>query len=136
MKNPQILIKANIYMLLSHLACSDEPKNTMNNRQLLEFNSLIRRLPRLTASLANSGGIYLGKKFHFDLVRPGLALYGSVPGHLQNNLKNCISLYGRVLQLREVDKGQLIGYGGTYDCLKSPALPPSVLVMLMDINAH
>ena len=114
MKNPQILIKANIYMLLSHLACSDEPKNTMNNRQLLEFNSLIRRLPRLTASLANSGGIYLGKKFHFDLVRPGLALYGSVPGHLQNNLKNCISLYGRVLQLREVDKGQLIGYGGTY----------------------
>ena len=64
--------------------------------------------------MANSGGIYLGKEFHFDLVRPGLALYGSVPGHLQNNLKNCISLYGRVLQLREVDKGQVIGYGGTY----------------------
>jgi len=118
MKNPQILIKANIYMLLSHLACSDEPKNTMNNRQLLEFNSLIRRLPRLTASLANSGGIYLGKKFHFDLVRPGLALYGSVPGHLQNNLANCISLYGRVLQIREVDKGQLVGYGGTYKITK------------------
>lgn len=112
--NPQILIKANIYMLLSHLACSDEPKNTMNKHQLLEFNSLIKRLPKLTASLANSGGIYLGKKFHFDLVRPGLALYGSVPGHPQNNLKNCIFLYGRVLQLREVDKGQLIGYGGTY----------------------
>ena len=70
------------------------------------------------ASLANSGGIYLGKKFHFDLVRPGLALYGSVPGHLQNNLTNCISLYGRVLQLREVDKGQLIGYGGTYKVTK------------------
>ena len=112
--NPQILIKANIYMLLSHLACSDEPKNPMNKNQLLEFNSLIKHLPSMTASFANSGGIYLGKNFHFDLVRPGLALYGSVPGHLQNNLKNCISLYGRVLQLREVDKGQLIGYGGTY----------------------
>ena len=95
MKNPQILIKANIYMLLSHLACSDEPKNTMNNRQLLEFNSLIKRLPRLTASLANSGGIYLGKKFHFDLVRPGLALYGSVPGHLQNNLKNLVESFNK-----------------------------------------
>ena len=66
-KNPQILIKANIYMLLSHLACSDEPKNTMNKRQLLQFNSLIRRLPRLTASLANSGGIYLEKiSFRFS----------------------------------------------------------------------
>jgi len=118
MKNPQILIKANIYMLLSHLACSDEPENVMNNRQLLEFRSLIGRLPKVTASLANSGGIYLGKKFHFDLVRPGLALYGSVPGHLQNNLTNCISLYGRVLQLREVDKGQLVGYGGTYKLTK------------------
>ena len=113
-KNPQILIKANIYMLLSHLACSDEPKNPMNKNQLLEFNSLIKHLPSMTASFANSGGIYLGKNFHFDIVRPGLALYGSVPGHLQNNLKNCISLYGRVLQIREVDKGQLIGYGGTY----------------------
>ena len=118
MKNPQILIKANIYMLLSHLACSDEPENVMNNRQLLEFRSLIGRLPKVTASLANSGGIYLGKNFHFDLVRPGLALYGSVPGHLQNNLTNCISLYGRVLQLREVDKGQLVGYGGTYKLTK------------------
>ena len=114
MNNPQILIKANIYMLLSHLACSDEPKNPMNKNQLLEFNSWIKHLPSMTASFANSGGIYLGEKFHFDLVRPGLALYGSVPGHLQNDLKNCISLYGRVLQLREVDKGQLIGYGGTY----------------------
>ena len=114
MNNPQILIKANIYMLLSHLACSDEPKNPMNKNQLLEFNSWIKHLPSMTASFANSGGIYLGEKFHFDLVRPGLALYGSVPGHLQNDLKNCISLYGRVLQLREVDKGQVIGYGGTY----------------------
>ena len=112
--NPQILIKANIYMLLSHLACSDEPKNPMNKNQLLEFNSWIKHLPSMTASFANSGGIYLGEKFHFDLVRPGLALYGSVPGHLQNDLKNCISLYGRVIQLREVDKGHLIGYGGTY----------------------
>tara|TARA_Y100001934_G_scaffold129368_1_gene157025 strand:- start:168 stop:1295 length:1128 start_codon:yes stop_codon:yes gene_type:complete len=118
MENPQTLIKANIYMLLSHLACSDEPENTMNNCQLLEFHSLIGRLPKMTASLANSGGIYLGKKFHFDLVRPGLALYGSVPGHLQNNLTNCISLYGRVLQLREVEKSQSIGYGGTYKLTK------------------
>ena len=117
-KNPHILNKANIYLLLSHLACSDEPESTMNKRQLLEFHSLIRRLPRVMASLANSGGIYLGEKFHFDLVRPGLALYGSVPGHLQSNLTNCISLYGRVLQLREVDKGELIGYGGTYELTK------------------
>ena len=121
-KNPQIFFKANIYMLLSHLACSDEPENTMNKRQLLKFHSLIRCLPRVTASLSNSGGIYLGTKFHLDLVRPGLALYGSVPGHLEHNLTNCISLYGRVLQLREVDKGQLIGYGGTYEVSKKSCI--------------
>ena len=113
-QTPQIIADANIHMIMSHLSCSDEPENKMNNRQLLEFTSSVKFFPKVLASLANSGGIFLGKKFHLDLVRPGLALYGSVPGHSENELETAVSLYGRVLQIRAVRKGELIGYGGSY----------------------
>jgi len=82
-------------------------------------HSSIKLFPRVSASLANSGGIFLGKKFYLDLVRPGLALYGSVPGHSKNELVHAVSLYGRVLQIRAVRKGELIGYGGSYKATRN-----------------
>ena len=61
---------------MSHLACADEPDNPMNERQRQRFEALRAKLPPAPASLANSGGTFLGPAYHFDLVRPGIALYG------------------------------------------------------------
>ena len=118
-QTPQILKNANVHIIISHLSCSDESENKMNNRQLLEFTSSIKLFPKVSASIANSGGIFLGKEFYLDLVRPGLALYGSVPGHSKNELVHAVSLYGRVLQIRTVRKGELIGYGGSYKATRN-----------------
>ncbi|MDO9127531.1 MAG: alanine racemase, partial [Parvibaculum sp.] len=67
-----------VRLIMSHLACSDEAGNPMNARQLTRFKALreglAKRFPKARASLANSGGIYLGKDYHFDLVRPGVSL--------------------------------------------------------------
>jgi alanine racemase len=71
-------------------------------------------LPRMRASLANSGGILLGAPFHYDLVRPGIALYGGKPqAKGPNPFARVIHLAGRILQLREVPAGESIGYGAS-----------------------
>jgi alanine racemase len=101
--------------LLSHLACSDEPAHPLNELQRARFASARQRLPRLPASLAASSGIFLGRQFHFDLVRPGAALFGvnPQPGR-PNPMRQIVRLKGRILQVREVDQGQSVGYGATH----------------------
>ncbi|HEY5732416.1 MAG TPA: alanine racemase, partial [Methyloceanibacter sp.] len=63
-------------LLMSHLACADEPDHAKNETQRKTFDSLRAKLPKAPASLANSAGILLGRAYHYDLVRPGIALYG------------------------------------------------------------
>ena len=101
--------------LISHLACSDEPHHALNEIQLKHFSAARRRLPQFPASLAASSGIFLGPKFHFDFVRPGAALYGvnPQPGR-PNPMHQIVRLKGRILQIREVDQGQSVGYGATH----------------------
>jgi alanine racemase len=113
--NPTEINGANLCGLMSHLACSDEPDHEMNQKQLLEFIKAKNKLPRMETSLANSGGIFLGKSYHFDLARPGIALYGATPNYNAcNPLKQAIKLYGRVLQIRETGANQTVGYGASY----------------------
>jgi alanine racemase len=101
-------------LVMSHLACSDEPGHRKNEAQRKIFDRLRARLPSAPASLANSAGILLGKEFVYDLVRPGLALYGGRPRHHGDNpFRPVVRLMGRILQIRNAAAGDSVGYGAT-----------------------
>jgi alanine racemase len=105
--------------VISHLACADEPAHPLNAAQLAAFRAALHRLsagPGLTpASLAASSGIFLGADYHFDFVRPGAALYGvnPTPG-AANPMVQVVRLKGKILQLRDVDRGVTVGYGASH----------------------
>jgi len=102
-------------LVLGHLACSDDPQNATNRAQLERFRAILAKLPPAPASLAASGGIGLGQDYAFDMVRPGLALYGGNPQlTLPNPYRVVAVLTGRVLQVRRVDIGDSVGYGATF----------------------
>jgi alanine racemase len=102
-------------LLMSHLACADDPKSRMNGVQLDRFHTALAMLPPTPASLSSSGGILLGREYAFDLVRPGIGLYG---GNAQrapiNPFSVAAALTARVLQIRRVDSTQTVGYGATF----------------------
>ena len=106
----------NIQLLLSHLACADEPQHSQNTLQLGSFQRSAERLrdlcPEVQLSLANSSGIYLGDEYHFDIARPGSALYGvnPLPGS-PNPMRAVVNLRLPILQKRHVVHEQLVGYG-------------------------
>jgi alanine racemase len=102
-------------LIMSHLACASEPAHPMNLEQLASFRAALTRLPRAPASLAASSGIFLGADFHFDLARPGAAIYGvnPRPGH-PNPMSQVVYLKGKILQVRDVDRGQSVGYGAAH----------------------
>jgi len=119
---PDIFAQAQIRAIISHLACADEATNGQNTHQLKRFQEILTRLPPRPAALANSGGIFLSgheRAFIFDLVRPGLALYGVDPlGLTPTKLRPVVALSARVAQIRHVGAGSLVGYGGTYQAAK------------------
>jgi len=101
--------------LISHLACADEPGHPMNGEQLAAFRRAHERLPLAEASFANSSGIFLGADYHFDMARPGIALYGGNPvPEKPNPMAQVVRLQGKILQVRDVDTPQTVGYGATY----------------------
>ncbi len=106
-------------LVMSHLACADEPKNPKNAEQRRLFDALRAKLPPAPASLANSGGCFLGPDYHYDLVRPGIALYGGRAIEGENNpMRWVVQLQARVLQVREAAEGETVGYGATYTCTR------------------
>jgi alanine racemase len=110
-----LLKRLNIALLMSHLASSDDPAAAMNERQLTRFREIRKKLPQVPASLANSSGIFLGKSYHFDLVRPGVALYGGNPvAPKRNPMKAVATLEAVVRQVRTVPKGETVGYSTTW----------------------
>jgi alanine racemase len=115
---PTLLKRLNLSLIMSHLACPDEPDHPLNRRQLGRFKATIARLkpaPSIQLSLAASSGIFLGRGYLFDLVRPGAALYGIAPvTGRPNPLRPVIRLQSKVLQTRRVDAGMTAGYGATH----------------------
>jgi alanine racemase len=102
-------------LLMSHLACADDPAHPLNAHQVARFNAVRAQFPALPASLANSSGVFLGPDFQFDLVRPGAALYGINPQPASANpLRQAVTLEARIVQLRTVDAGAAVGYGARY----------------------
>lgn len=108
--------KINLVLLMSHLACADERLHSLNELQLRKFQAIVTQVksvfPLVKASLANSSGIFLGKEWHFDLVRPGAALYGinPQPGN-SNPLRKTISLELPILQIKTLVDKASVGYG-------------------------
>src|SRR3954447_2072997 len=101
--------------LISHLACADDPEHTLNARQHARFTAAAARFPGVPASLAASSGIFLGAAHHFDFVRPGAALYGvnPCPGR-PNTLRPVVRLAAKIIQIREIDSGESVGYGAAH----------------------
>jgi alanine racemase len=102
-------------LLMSHLACAEMPDHPMNDRQTRLFREIRIMYRGVPSSLANSSGICLGGTMYCDLVRPGVALYGSnpMPGR-KNPMNPVVELKGRIIQVRTLNKGESVGYGATF----------------------
>ncbi len=102
-------------LLMSHLAAAEEQANPVNGEQLSRFRSFVRAMPGAPTSFANSSGIFLGPDYHFDMLRPGAALYGinPLPGQA-NPMLPVVTLKARILQVRKIDAFQTVGYGGAW----------------------
>lgn len=107
----ELLSGVRVALVMSHLACADEPGHPANALQRARFVAARRLLPPAPASIANSSGIFLGPDYHFDLARPGAALYGvaPVPGRA-NPMRPVVRLEGRVVQTRFIEADTPVGY--------------------------
>jgi alanine racemase len=103
---------------MSHLACSDEPENPMNARQKNLLDTFLARLPVAPVTFGASGGVlFLNPSFHYDMVRPGIALYNGIRGPLP--LEDVVGWQARILQIRTAAPGDSVGYGATHTCEKT-----------------
>jgi alanine racemase len=104
-----------ITLVMSHLACAELLNHPLNARQLASFRDIASLFAGVPASLSNSSGAFLGAQFQFDMVRPGAALYGINPTpEADNPMQPVVDLKARIVQIRNVDKGETVGYGGTW----------------------
>lgn len=113
---PELLDGLSVELVMSHLACADERANPANAEQATRLREYAALLPvRAPLSLAASSGVFLGPDYHFNLVRPGAALYGVAPHpHEPNPLRAVVGLKAHVLQTRTLSKGDRVGYGLTW----------------------
>jgi alanine racemase len=115
----------NIKFIMSHFACAEDINNLMNKTQLEELLNCSKVLKQICkkeikTSICNSSGIWLGEKYLLDIVRPGAAFLGVNPIlHKKNPLKEVISLYAQITQIKEVKKNDTIGYGRTLTIKKN-----------------
>lgn len=103
-----------IDVLLSHLVSAEEDC-ALNQTQHARWTEAAAALPHLRLSLANSAGIALGKDFHGDLTRPGIALYGGVPrAEMADVLQQVVRPQAAILQVRDIRAGDTVGYNATF----------------------
>jgi alanine racemase len=104
-----------ITLVMSHLAGAEMLNHPLNAKQLASFRKIAGLFPGVPASLSNSSGIFLGPPFQFDLVRPGAALYGINPTpEADNPMQPVVDLKVRIVQTRNIERGETVGYGGTW----------------------
>ena len=99
-------------MIMSHLACADVPKHEKNRTQLALFASVMSQFPNVPASLSNSAGLMTNRDNHFQMVRPGIALYGGrAVASRRNPMAPVVTLEAPILMVKEVKTGESVGYG-------------------------
>lgn len=113
--DPESLSGVRLTYVMSHLACADDRGDPTNANQRDVFERLRAAFPGVPATLANSSGIFLGPEFHFDLARPGAALYGvaPIPG-APNPMRAVARLSAKIVNIRTIPAGAGVGYGMTF----------------------
>lgn len=113
----------NVELTMSHLACSSDPQSPMNDTQREQFIALAEKFPHARKCLAASGGALIDARYHFDMVRPGIALYGGSPFDKDDaRIKPVARLRAPVVQIRNVEAGETVGYGATFGARKPTRL--------------
>ena len=105
-------------LVMSHLTNGDDPKARSNRVQLERFRVLRSLFPRVPASLANSAGVLLGPEYHFDLMRPGISLFGHDPHYRDSapRVRPVATFEARLAQVKHLRAGESVGYGATFTC--------------------
>jgi len=112
-----------ITLVMSHLACAETLNHPLNAKQLANFREIASLFSGVPASLSNSSGVFLGAPFQFDMVRPGAALYGVNPTpEADNPMQPVVDLKARIVQVRHVERGESVGYGGTWSARRPTKL--------------
>jgi len=113
--DPNLIAGLDTQLVLSHLASADDVTSQQNAEQLAAFNRVRQIIPQGRASFCNSSGIFLGSDYHFNLGRPGVALYGANPTPARSNpMRATISLKARISQVRNAKVPEHVGYNATY----------------------
>jgi alanine racemase len=105
---------------MSHLACGAQPDHPLNERQRRAFDEALARLPAAKASLANSPGSLMGAAYHYDLLRPGIALYGGNPspdgprGYATSPMRPVVRAEAEIVQVRAGRPGESVGYSAAH----------------------
>lgn len=123
-ENQLALDGLDIQCVMSHFACASQPEHDLNEEQYNRFNRLRRMFPETNASMANSAAALLKTCYHFDLIRPGIALYGSNPlgENAPVKMKPVVTLKANVLQVRTVERAGGVGYGATHEARQGEKL--------------
>ena len=120
---PALLAALNLRLVMSHLACADDPSDPHNAAQRTTFDRLRALLPPVPASLAASDGLMLGPAYHYDLVRPGYALYGGQAFRGgPTPVRPVVTVQARILQLRALKAGEQVGYSATWQAARPTRL--------------
>lgn len=115
LENPALLCGAPLSAIMSHFACADEPDHPMTAAQAARFARIAAHFPGVPRSLANSAGLFLKSDYHYEMVRPGIALYGGAPlDGRPNPMRPVVGLEAQVLQVRVVRKGETVGYAASH----------------------
>ena len=118
--DPGLLNGVSLAFMMSHLACADDPGHPLNATQRDAFATLRAAFPRLPASLGASAAVLLGAPYHFDLLRPGIALYGGAtdpslaPAFAAIGIKPVLRWEARILQILSIPEGGTVGYGASW----------------------
>jgi alanine racemase len=109
------LKRLNIALVMTHFAASEDPSDASNDRQIAAFARVAELFPETRRSLLNSSGHFLPNAPAYDLTRPGYALYGGNPTPGQPNpMRPVVTLTATILQIREVEDGEAVGYNGKW----------------------
>lgn len=120
---PSLLSRLDLRLVMSHLACADDPEHPHNARQRTAFNRRRALLPPVAASLAASDGLMLGSAYHYDLVRPGYALYGGQAFRGgATPVSPVVTIQARILQIRALKAGDSVGYSATWHATRPTRL--------------
>ena len=108
----EALASLDVGLIMSHLGSAANPDSSRNSNQLQQFHQVRQRYPKALASLAASAGIFLGPDYHFDLVRPGVSLFGGGPLEQPHpDFQAVATLTAPILDLRDLRPGDILGYG-------------------------